>query len=171
MDGVTRADEDLLLDLLNTTPVVDGQRTDVLADTPGGTAWARARGGTGTAAEKARLRTVRDAVADVVREDSGPETLAGHLEHLSLSPRLREGTFDWELQTPADEAIAARAMLAWMTMGQGSPRRLRPCANSGCRLFLHDRSNANTARWCSMATCGNRAKARRHYQRSRTVDD
>ncbi|WP_419707640.1 CGNR zinc finger domain-containing protein [Promicromonospora sp. NFX87] len=36
--------------------------------------------------------------------------------------------------------------------------------------FLHDRSNANTARWCSMALCGNRFKARRHYQRTRSAD-
>jgi len=34
-------------------------------------------------------------------------------------------------------------------------------------LFLIDRSKANAARWCSMAVCGNRMKARRHYHRSR----
>ncbi|WP_285584773.1 CGNR zinc finger domain-containing protein [Actinoallomurus iriomotensis] len=27
----------------------------------------------------------------------------------------------------------------------------------------------NNARWCSMAVCGNRMKARRHYQRTRTA--
>jgi predicted RNA-binding Zn ribbon-like protein len=48
-----------------------------------------------------------------------------------------------------------------------SPGRLPPCANEECRLFLIDRSKANAARWCSMAVCGNRMKARRHYQRSR----
>jgi hypothetical protein len=37
-----------------------------------------------------------------------------------------------------------------------------------CRLFLLDRSRANKARWCSMATRGNRLKARRHYERTRT---
>ena len=49
------------------------------------------------------------------------------------------------------------------------PGRLRPCANDECRLFLIDRSKANAARWCSMAVCGNRMKARRHYQRSRNA--
>jgi hypothetical protein len=28
-------------------------------------------------------------------------------------------------------------------------------------------AKANSARWCSMAACGNRMKARRHYQRTR----
>ena len=46
-----------------------------------------------------------------------------------------------------------------------NPGRLRPCANDECRLFLIDHSKANAARWCSMAVCGNRMKARRHYQR------
>ena len=36
-----------------------------------------------------------------------------------------------------------------------------------CALFLLDRSKPNTARWCSMAVCGNRMKARRHYERAR----
>jgi predicted RNA-binding Zn ribbon-like protein len=35
-------------------------------------------------------------------------------------------------------------------------------------MFLIDHSKAGTARWCSMAVCGNRMKARRHYQRART---
>jgi predicted RNA-binding Zn ribbon-like protein len=54
----------------------------------------------------------------------------------------------------------------WPGTAQG---RLRPCANDECRLFLIDRSKANAVRWCSMALCGNRMKARRHYQRGRTA--
>lgn len=47
------------------------------------------------------------------------------------------------------------------------PGRLRPCASEKCSLFLLDRSRANRARWWSMAVCGNREKARRHYERNR----
>ncbi|WP_425503278.1 CGNR zinc finger domain-containing protein [Psychromicrobium silvestre] len=45
------------------------------------------------------------------------------------------------------------------------PGRLRPCANLECNKFLIDHSRPNTARWCSMADCGNRLKARRHQAR------
>jgi predicted RNA-binding Zn ribbon-like protein len=38
-------------------------------------------------------------------------------------------------------------------------------------LFLIDHSKASSARWCSMAACGNRMKARRHYQRTRAQAD
>jgi predicted RNA-binding Zn ribbon-like protein len=38
--------------------------------------------------------------------------------------------------------------------------RLKRC--EGCGEVFLDRSPAGRRRWCSMATCGNRAKARRH---------
>lgn len=169
MDVVTREDEDLLLDLLNTTPVVDGEHTDELAGPDTGQDWVAAHGGTGGTGETAALRGVRDAIQDVIRGAADPQTLAVHLERIALHPRLLDGTLGWELRAPADERLAARALLAWAAISDRSPGRLRPCANPECCRFLHDRSNANTARWCSMALCGNRFKARRHYQRTRST--
>lgn len=167
MDVVTRADEDLLLELLNTTPVVDGERVDELA-TPGASrSWATARGGTGTAEEARTLRSVRDAIHDVTTGRSPADTLAAHLERITLGPRLRDDVVGWELRVPADTTLAARALLAWAVISERSPGRLRPCANPECCRFLIDRSNGNTAQWCSMALCGNRFKARRHYRRTR----
>jgi hypothetical protein len=49
--------------------------------------------------------------------------------------------------------------------------RLRACANLDCTLFLLDRSHADRARWCSMAICGNRMKARRHHRRTRATGE
>ena len=66
--------------------------------------------------------------------------------------------------------LPARAVLGWARVAEELPGRLRPCGNEECRLFLLDRSKANRARWCSMATCGNRMKARRHYERHRAAD-
>ena len=45
------------------------------------------------------------------------------------------------------------------------PRDIRCCANPGCGWLFVDR--AGRRRWCSMATCGNRQKARRHAARAR----
>src|SRR6266849_4425044 len=36
---------------------------------------------------------------------------------------------------------------------------------SGCSWLFVDESRNGSRRWCSMKDCGNRAKARRHYQR------
>jgi predicted RNA-binding Zn ribbon-like protein len=57
-------------------------------------------------------------------------------------------------------------VLAWGELQSAMPGRLRPCANGECHLFLLDRSRGGTGRWCSMAECGNRMKARRHYGRT-----
>lgn len=43
--------------------------------------------------------------------------------------------------------------------------RVGQCANvRGCGWLFLDTSRNRSRRWCSMETCGNRAKARRHYQ-------
>jgi predicted RNA-binding Zn ribbon-like protein len=42
---------------------------------------------------------------------------------------------------------------------------VRQCEDAGCGWLFVDRSNARTRRWCSMADCGNRNKARKYYRR------
>lgn len=46
------------------------------------------------------------------------------------------------------------------------PSRVRQCEGEGCTLWFLDRTKAGKRRWCSMAICGNRAKARAHRRRS-----
>ncbi|TMI77299.1 MAG: hypothetical protein E6H05_00485 [Bacillati bacterium ANGP1] len=47
-------------------------------------------------------------------------------------------------------------------------RRVRQCqSDDGCGWLFIDRSKNGTRRWCSMSVCGNRAKARRHYERTK----
>jgi predicted RNA-binding Zn ribbon-like protein len=45
--------------------------------------------------------------------------------------------------------------------------RVRECASETCGWMFLDLSPAGRRRWCDMKSCGNRAKARRHYQRRR----
>jgi predicted RNA-binding Zn ribbon-like protein len=45
------------------------------------------------------------------------------------------------------------------------PLRLREC--EGCGWLYLDTSRNGMRRWCTMKICGNRAKARRHYERAR----
>lgn len=45
------------------------------------------------------------------------------------------------------------------------------CAASGCGWFFVDKSPSRRRRWCSMARCGNRAKAQRHYRRTALNND
>jgi hypothetical protein len=144
-----------LLDLLNTTPSINGQTVDKLDGR-----WLRAHG-----APKVvdALRALRDDLQHVVRMEADPSVLERYLTDVRQVPNIGPDGVDWSLE--AD--WPARIVLAWGEVERDMPGRLRPCANEQCRLFLLDHSRAGTARWCSMSGCGNRMKARRHYSRTR----
>ena len=165
----TVLDEGFLLAVLNSTPVVDGVPTDDLADPARARAWLARAGGLGTEAELQCVRQVRQVLQAVVRGQQSPDVLAPVLQAVTRVPDLTDGRVTWTLSGPPERLLAVRAVLAWDALAKHGPGRLRPCANEECRLFLIDRSKANAARWCSMAVCGNRMKARRHYQRSRNT--
>jgi predicted RNA-binding Zn ribbon-like protein len=57
---------------------------------------------------------------------------------------------------PLAEALA-------LLLVEGDPRRVRRCQNEKCGLWFYDVSKNGSRRWCSMARCGNRAKAATHY--------
>ncbi|WP_051839914.1 CGNR zinc finger domain-containing protein [Streptomyces sp. NRRL F-5126] len=162
-----RGQQDLLLDLLNSTPVSGGVVADSLANPGEARSWQRAHGGSGSAEERRCLVRARDALQQVVRGSRPATALAPLLEGVAARPAVTGEGLSWELDVPSGDRLAVEAVLAWNTLRQSMPGRLRPCANPECRLFLIDRSKPNKARWCSMAVCGNRMKARRHYQRAR----
>ena len=164
---VIEIDETLLLDLLNTTPVLDGTQRDELADAVAGRRWLAAHGQPATDEEWRAAVQVRTALQEVVRHDAEPGALGRWVEGVHSDAAFDGAGVTWALRLPEGRSAAARAVLAWDTLRVESPGRLRPCANPECRLFLIDHSKPNSARWCSMAVCGNRMKARRHYQRSR----
>ncbi|WP_033947920.1 CGNR zinc finger domain-containing protein [Streptomyces sp. CNQ431] len=167
MAGTVSEHEELLLAVLNSAPVIDGHPADTL-DTPQAVEWARALGGTGGEAERGHLRSVRDALHRLIRDPSADvAVLARVLDRVRLRPVVFTAGVTWDLEAPADESLAARTALAWSRVTTELPHRLRPCANPDCNLFLVDHSRPGTARWCSMATCGNRVKARTHARRRR----
>ncbi len=66
-----------------------------------------------------------------------------------------------------EDALARLADPLAESVASGETERLRICANDGCRWVFEDTSPTARRRWCSMASCGNRAKAARHRARQR----
>lgn len=60
-------------------------------------------------------------------------------------------------------ALAASELLTQPVLAH-----VRECG--ACSWLFLDLSRSRSRRWCSMATCGNRAKAQRHYYASRATD-
>jgi predicted RNA-binding Zn ribbon-like protein len=83
-----------------------------------------------------------------------------------------ETAFVWGwARTPARslaEPLRAIARSAAELLTSADLARVRECDGESCTWLFLDRSRSRSRRWCSMASCGNRAKARRHYRRSRS---
>lgn len=76
----------------------------------------------------------------------------------------------WRLRPDIPEAesilwMIVHAAVQLLTGPQVS--RIRRCAAENCDWIFLDTSKRGNRRWCDMTVCGNRAKARRFYQRSR----
>lgn len=164
---VVDQDKAMLLALLNSTPVMRSQQLDELANETTATRTLRGWGGTGTSAELATVRSARADLQAVVRAEQPTDVLGAHLRGAAQVPMPVGGRLTWQLSAAPDQLLAVRAVLAFFALAHEAPGRLRPCENHTCRLFLIDHSRAGTGRWCSMAVCGNRMKARRHASRSR----
>jgi predicted RNA-binding Zn ribbon-like protein len=83
--------------------------------------------------------------------------------------RANDG-FAWYVQPREPSAAFLLAPVLWSAgdlMTGPARQRIRRCANDDCLWLFLDESKSGTRRWCDMATCGNRAKARRHYERSK----
>lgn len=79
--------------------------------------------------------------------------------------RLASG-YTWRIECVGMSAPALLAPVLWSAgdlMTKGKHRRIRQCANEKCLWLFLDESKSGTRRWCDMTSCGNRAKARRHY--------
>jgi len=83
------------------------------------------------------------------------------------------GGYEWDVNGKSGTALALLAPVLWSAGDLlAGPRldRVRRCANPECGWLFLDDSRAGRRRWCSMSACGNRAKARRHYHKSKEED-
>jgi predicted RNA-binding Zn ribbon-like protein len=88
-------------------------------------------------------------------ERSGVGVRARHIPRIEAA--LDGWAVDWKTAGAIPTALSMLAVHAFFTL---PPNRIRACARCGW-LFL-DSSRGGRRRWCSMSTCGNREKARRH---------
>lgn len=67
---------------------------------------------------------------------------------------------------PTPETLLAPiALSAAALLTSENASRVRECANHACGWLFLDHSKNRTRKWCDMADCGNKMKARRHYAR------
>lgn len=114
---------------------------------------------------------------DAVAADEAPpaDDLDSLNRALALAPSRaalvrREKTIAWDAARAGTSIAALLAPVVWSAgdlLAAADRRRIRRCANPGCGGLFVDESRNGARRWCDMASCGNRMKARRHYLKSK----
>jgi predicted RNA-binding Zn ribbon-like protein len=104
------------------------------------------------------------------------DAISGWLGRALSHRRLRRGgaccELGWEEPLDALDAVLWPVVASAAELLVASPdlERVRVCGMyqaDECGWLFVDETKSHTRRWCSMKDCGNRAKARRHYQRAR----
>ena len=193
-DGFLFVGNDLALDFLNTCPVQDGQRSELLPDFDAVLRWFRAAGllssrqvddlkhmwGESARARElaVRMRELREQLRNEILswEGSGKVhratidelnlMMAKHpmLTRLKRDPSGTTTEFWFEPRNPED-LFAPLAHGAAMLFTNADPDRVRKCGH--CVLHFYDTSKKGTRRWCSMQLCGNRLKVAAYAARQR----
>jgi predicted RNA-binding Zn ribbon-like protein len=131
----------------------------------------------GVLREAIRLREAiyRILRAWTVRQPPSPEdvtilnqALANALTRLQVEFSGESFGWGWQAQPEALDAMlwpVIRSAAELLT--SEDLKRVRVCEGETCGWLFLDLSRNQSRRWCTMNDCGNRAKAKRHYQRHR----
>lgn len=120
---------------------------------------------------------LREAIRSVIGANSGskvyPVDIATLNEAAAASGlRMRFGADGKpRLEPEATGVVAAMGRIVatvCAAMESEDWRRLKLCNSQTCRWAFFDRSKNHSSRWCTMASCGNREKARRFRSHDKT---
>lgn len=97
------------------------------------------------------------------------DALSGSLSHLRIKPSPPGFAWAWPVNADdLDQLLWPVVRSAAELLVSDDLDRLGQCADDrGCGYLFIDTSRNRSRRWCSMESCGNRAKVRRHYQQQR----
>ena len=135
----------------------------------------------GEAVSEADLRhaiAVREAIRGVIGANTGGKVYpldVATMNEAATASRLRarfgaDGKARLEPEAGGVEGAMGRVVAAVFTaMADDDWSRLKLCSSPTCRWVLYDSSRNRSSRWCTMATCGNRQKARRFRERARSI--
>jgi predicted RNA-binding Zn ribbon-like protein len=92
------------------------------------------------------------------------------LAHLRLTGATDGFKLNWDNAGKAlDRMLWPVVQSAVDLLSSDDLSRVGECADDrGCGYLFYDTSRNHSRRWCSMESCGNRAKAMRHYERQQS---
>ncbi len=172
---------ELVRSFVNSIDLERPETLDALADLGAARLWLADAGLNPAGLEPAalaELRGLRDALrgALLAHNGEGDEgatwgTLVSEFSAVRLEVRFAATAGHAELE-PADRAGAvglrgALAAAVYDAVRDGTWYRLKACRKHSCLYAFYDKTKNGSGTWCSMETCGNRAKAARRRDRAR----
>jgi predicted RNA-binding Zn ribbon-like protein len=89
--------------------------------------------------------------------------------HTLVAAQGRVGSARMSTGANASSLLLSDICLAIVELFAGTKAaRIKQCASATCDRFFLDESKSGTRTWCSMQTCGNRMKAARYYERTKS---
>ncbi|KVH57879.1 hypothetical protein WS89_20830 [Burkholderia sp. MSMB1072] len=103
--------------------------------------------------------------------DADLALLGGFLAEASprVAPVRVDGRYAWRIDAPGATLAGLLSPVLWSAidlLGGTRLAKVKRCANDACQWLFIDDSKNGSRRWCSMSSCGNRAKAYRHYHKA-----
>lgn len=161
---------------VNTVDLEDGD--DELSTPAALAAWLEAhgllRGGSAEAADLHAARRLREAIRGLLLENNGMNVRkesATTLTRAAVRARLAlrfdpVGGASLEPGAAGVEGALGRLVaVVAAAMADGTWSRLKACQADRCGWAFYDHARNRSRRWCSMAVCGNRTKARSYRRR------
>jgi predicted RNA-binding Zn ribbon-like protein len=118
---------------------------------------------------------LREAIRTVLRDRSDPSrasaaAAAFNMAAAAAAPLRVEISPDLAVRLVSTRSGIPRALariVAAVAEYAGTPHRerLKVCGNPDCQWAFYDHARNKTRRWCNMATCGNKSKARSYRRR------
>ena len=168
----------LVQDFVNSTKLPGGW--DELADVDLTVAWLQAHGFDFIPEEAQRRRIVdtRESLRVFLGVNSGqpvPDGTAARLTKLldsaGIHPVVGEDGVRLGSKARGYEGFMAAILSALVESSiDGTFRRLKVCRAETCQWTFYDNSKNGCGTWCSMRSCGSRAKARAYRERRRAED-
>ena len=188
-----------VLDFLNTKPILEGERTELLPDAVALERWLVASGIVTSPKTRAMVRRWRDLPATeafleklrafrerlraaLIRHQAGLSVsdafvseinllLVEHPSRVALHRKAKnlERVVVFEPQGPED--VWELIAAATVELFSDVPAsRIRKCESESCVIHFFDTSKKGSRRWCSMNICGNRQKVAAYQRRNRGGD-
>jgi hypothetical protein len=154
-------DRELVVAFLNTVDF--DEHTDVLDSDDAWLSWLSERGLPGPAGESASAVRRHRSKARVLRDDLRLVAMGDDCEVREFPLTL---TIDGREPRLGGSDSLEEVMGAFARLGiRGELERVKICPADDCLWAFYDESRNGSRQWCSMAVCGNRAKARAHRAR------